>query len=91
MDHYRSHKVYLPSTNSIRISDTLAWFPTHVVMPTASLNDTVIAAAYVLTQALLRPSPASALAPLSGSQRNALLQLADVIGTITNHVNVSNL
>jgi len=71
MDHYRCFTVYIPSTRSTRISDTLAWFPKHVIMPTASSTDIAMAAAYDLTQALLNPAPTSALAPLSDSQRNS--------------------
>jgi len=82
MDHYRSYHVYVPSTNSTRIADTLAWFPSHVVMPTASSTDIAMAAAYDLTQALLHPSPASALSPLTDSQKNALKELASIFGTI---------
>jgi len=83
MDHYRNFKVYIPSTRSIRISDTLAWFPAHVTMPTASSTDLAMAAAYDLTQALLNPAPASALSPLSDSQRNALIQLSTIFGNYT--------
>ena len=80
IDHYRNFVVYVPSTRSIRISDTLAWFPTKVLMPTATSSEIAMAAAYDLTQALLHPSPASALSPLSDSQRQALIQLATIFG-----------
>jgi len=83
MDHYRNFRVYVPSTNSIRRADSLAWFSTSVTMPTASSTDIAMAAAYDLTQALLSPSPPSAWAPLSDSQRQALYELASIFGTIT--------
>jgi len=82
MDHYRSYHVYVPSTKATRIADKLAWLPSHVVMPTASSTDIAMAAAYDLTQALLHPSPASALSPLTDSQTNALRELAAIFGTV---------
>ena len=83
MDHYRSFNVYIPSTNDMRVSDTLAWFPSQVSMPRASSADLAMASAYDLTQALLHPSPASALSPFSEDQRHALLQLAEIFGSVT--------
>jgi len=83
MEHYRNFTVYVPSTNAIRISDTLAWFPQHITMPTASSTDLAIAAAHDLTQALLHPSPPSFFAPLQNIQRDELLQLASIFGTVT--------
>ena len=83
MDHYRSFKIYIPSTNDIRISDTLAWYPSHVTMPRASSADMAMASAYDLTQALLHPSPASAMSPISDNQRHALLELAKIFGNVT--------
>ena len=81
MNHYRCFETYIPSTRTTWITDTLAWFPTHVTMPTASSTDLAMAAVYDLTQALLHPSPASALAPMSDSQRHALIQLATIFST----------
>ena len=81
MDHYRSFTVYVPSTNDTRISDTLEWFPTHVSMPRASSADLAMASAYDLTQALLHPSPESALSPISDSHRHALKELAVIFST----------
>jgi len=85
MDHYRSYNIYIPSTKSMRVSDTLAWFPTQVVMPTASSSDIAFAAAHDLTQALLHPSPASVLSPISTSQRESLLQLATIFRDIVSN------
>jgi len=53
-----------------------------------------MAAAYDLTQALLHPSPASAICPLSDSQTSALRELASIFSNITvlqtNNVNDSS-
>ena len=78
MNHYRCFRVWINSTQAERITDTLTWFPSKVLMSTASSSDAAIAAANDLTHALLNPSPASALSPLSDSQRHALLQLKDI-------------
>ena len=78
MHHYRCFRVWTSETQAERIADTLAWFPTKVLMPSASSCDIAIAAANDLIQALQNPSPASALSPLSDSQHQALTQLADI-------------
>jgi len=82
IDHYRNFTVYIPSTRSIRIADTLAWLPSKLIMPTASSAELAMAAAFDLTQALLNPSPASALSPLSDDQRHSLIQLATIFGNL---------
>jgi len=87
MDHYRNFTVYVSSTRSIRITDTLAWLPTKVIMPTTSSTEMAMAAAFDLTQALAHPSPASALSPLTDQQRHALTELATIFGTLTNPIN----
>lgn len=83
MDHYRCYVVYIPSTRTTRICDTFAWLPTSVTMPTASSVDMAMAAAYDLTQALLHPSPASAICPLSDTQTTALRELACLFENLT--------
>jgi len=63
----------IPSPGSLR----------QVSMPRASSADIALAAAYDLTQALLHPSPASALSPMSEYHRHALMELAEVFGNYT--------
>jgi hypothetical protein len=72
MLHYRYYRVWILETTSERIADTVVWFPTKVSMPKSSSTDAAIAAAQDLTSALLHPSPASPLAPISDSQHAAL-------------------
>jgi len=74
MLHYRCYRVWILETTSERIADTVVWFPTKVSMPKSSSTDAVIAAAQDLTSALLHPSPASPLSPISDSQHAALPQ-----------------
>jgi hypothetical protein len=61
MKHYRCHRVWVTSTCSERISDTVTWIPHGISMPTSSTTDIIIAAANDLTKALKQsvqaPSP----------------------------------
>jgi hypothetical protein len=78
MKHYRCYRVWIWNTRSERVADTLAWFPTRVVMPTMSSLDLAMAAANDLITALQNPSTGSPLAPTTDSQVAALKQLADI-------------
>jgi hypothetical protein len=82
MKHYCCYQVWIWETQSKRIADTLAWFPTRVKMPTISSIDLVLAAAKDLITALQNPSPGSPLAPTTDSQTAALKQLADIFKTV---------
>ena len=83
MEHYRSWKVFNPATRAEIFSDTLAWFPQQVTMPTASSSERVNALINDLIYALHNPSPASALSPLTHNQHAALLDLADIFQSHT--------
>ena len=50
--HYRCYRVWINATRAERIADTLAWFPTKVVMPVPSMGKRAIAAARDLTNIL---------------------------------------
>jgi hypothetical protein len=65
-------------TNAECVTDTLAWFPTNIVMPRHSSMDSVIDAVHGLTHSLVHPSPASPLMTLADSHHQQLLQLADI-------------
>jgi hypothetical protein len=83
MKHYRCYHVWIWSTRSERVADTLAWFPTRVVMPTLSSLELALAAAKDLVKALQHPSAGSPLAPSTDSQTAALKQLADIFQDCT--------
>jgi hypothetical protein len=83
MTHYRCYRVYVWGTNSERVADTLAWFPTRVKMPTMSSLDLALAAAKDLLHALIHPSPGSPLAPTTDSQTAALKQLVEIFADCT--------
>eukprot|EP00978_Attheya_sp_CCMP212_P006283 scaffold14236_cov54-Attheya_sp.AAC.5 len=82
--HYRCYdRVWITETTSERVADTLSWYPTQVSMPKASTTEEASAAARDLIEALLHPEPASPLAPLVDSQRQALFQLVDIFTQAT--------
>ena len=74
MHHYRSFTVYIPTTSSTRVTDTIAWFPKHIVMPDMTPSAIAIEAAQDLTQALLQVTTTT-------SQRAVLQQLAELFAT----------
>jgi hypothetical protein len=76
--HYRCYRVWAWVINSERISDTLTWFPTTIIMPRHSSTNIAIAAAHDLARALLSPPPSSPLSPIYDSQRHQLLQLSSI-------------
>ena len=78
MKHYRCFTTWIINTRAERIADTVVWFPSKVVMPTASSSEAACAAARDLIQALQHPAAASALSPFSDSEHAALHQLADI-------------
>jgi len=75
MDSYRCYTVWANETRSQRITDTVAWFPSKIPMPTTSSIDYIKAGIADIIHALQFPSPNSPLAPLSDSQSRALQQL----------------
>jgi hypothetical protein len=54
--HYRCHRIWIPSTRSERISDTVTWFPTKVQMPIASHDEHILAILLDLLTAVNSPS-----------------------------------
>jgi hypothetical protein len=57
MHHYRCQNVYITSTASERIVDTLEFFPHNSPMPQLSSTDRVLMAAHDMTDALKHPHP----------------------------------
>jgi hypothetical protein len=62
MDSYRCYLTWMVDTRALRISDTAAWLPSKVTMPTTSSVDLVIAGAKDIVHALQNPSPGFPLA-----------------------------
>ena len=49
MEHYRCHRVWIPSLSSVRVVSTVAWYPEPYYMPGASLLEMLTAAVTDLT------------------------------------------
>jgi hypothetical protein len=77
-EHYRCYTIHVICTNKTRIGSTVEFFPTQCAMPQTSSADHALCAALDLITVLQNPAPASALAPVSLLQLQALQQLADV-------------
>ena len=79
LKHYHCHKVWIPQTNSTRIADQVTWWiPHNLPMPTATVQDLIIASAKDLTAALQLPTHNSLLPPSETITRKALLQLSNI-------------
>ena len=78
MQHYRCHNIWIPTTARTRIAETVRWFPHNYKMPSASREDTIIAAAKDLTAALLSKNHSTLLPPISSQTRTQLKHLASL-------------
>ena len=56
-NHYRCHRVYIPSTRAERIAKTVEFFPHDCPVPSSSSTSAATTAARALTEALLHPTP----------------------------------
>ena len=82
LDSYRCYRIWIWTTRTIRICDTVAWFPTKVTMPIASSTDLVLAGIQDIVNALKNPSHGSPLAPRTDSQVQALTDLSNLLTNI---------
>jgi hypothetical protein len=78
MHHYRCQNVYITSTASERIVDTLEFFPHNYQMPQLSSTDRLIMAAKDMTDALQNPHPEVPFAHVGDDTISALAQLATI-------------
>ena len=80
LDSYRCYNVWICDTRSIRICDTLSWFPTKKVsMPIASSNDLIFADVQDILEALRNPTPGSPIDPITDSHVKTLKLLSELI------------
>ena len=80
MDHYRCVKCYIPKTRAVRVSDTVAFFPTTVPLPFTSLEDHLRSAASDLVTLLSPQSPSSfPTLSLNDNTRTAIKQIAKLL------------
>jgi hypothetical protein len=78
MHHYRCQNVYISSTASERIVDTLEFFPHNYLMPQLSSDDILIMSAKDMTDALQNPHLAVPFAHVSDDTIKALANLASI-------------
>jgi hypothetical protein len=76
MHHYRCQNVYISSTSSERIVDTLEFFPHNLPMPQISSTDRLLMAAYDMNDALKHPHHNVQFATIGDDTITALYQLA---------------
>jgi hypothetical protein len=78
MHHYRCQNVYISSTASERIVDTLEFFAQKYQMPQLSFTDRLIMAAKYTTDALQNPHPEVPFAHIGNDTISALAELATI-------------
>jgi hypothetical protein len=78
MHHYRCQNVYISTTASERIVDTLEFFPHNYQMPKLSSTDRLLVAAKDMTDAFQNPHPDVPFASVSDATIAALTDLAAI-------------
>jgi hypothetical protein len=78
MHHYRCHNVYISSTASERIVDTLDFFPQNYLMPQLSSTDRLIMAAKDMTDAIQNPHLEVTFTQVGDDTISALAELAAI-------------
>jgi hypothetical protein len=78
MHHYRCQNVYISTTDSERIMDTLEYFPHNYQMPQLSSTDRLLMAAKDMTDALRNPHPDVPFANVGDDTIAALADLAEI-------------
>jgi hypothetical protein len=78
MHHYRCQNVYISTTASERIVDTLEFFPHNYQLPKLLSTDRLLMAAKEMTDALQNPHPAVPFASVGGDTIAALTDLAAI-------------
>jgi hypothetical protein len=78
MHHYRCQNVYISTTASERIVDTLEFFPHNYQMSQLSSTDRLLIAAKDMTDALLNPHPEVPFASVGDNTISALTDLAAI-------------
>jgi hypothetical protein len=78
MHHYRCQNVYISTTASGRIVDTLKFFPHNYQMPQLSSTDRLLMAAKNMTDAFQNPHPDVPFASVGDDTIEALADLAAI-------------
>jgi hypothetical protein len=78
LEHYRCYMVYITTTRSNRIVETVISPPQKLILPFPSSHDLATQAAADLTHALLHPQPAGPFCQVGDEQTIALKRLASI-------------
>jgi hypothetical protein len=81
-EHYRSFKVWTVATNTERITDTLAWFPRKVIMPTATSTELVVALLKDVTHELQNQKPKNSIINISDTNTGTLRAITEALTNI---------
>ena len=83
LDHYRCWRTWITRTQSVRVSDTIEWFPSRVRMPGASALETLTAAITDVDAALAKVAQAGPAAahrqPYDALQQTAIDSLRHIV------------
>lgn len=78
MEHYRCYRVWAKDTRAERITDTLAWFPWYVNMPSINDDALMIAALNDITRLLKQPVYDGQGGPVADSHLQELRRVASI-------------
>jgi hypothetical protein len=93
VSHYRCYHVWASTTKSTRVSDTIAWFPEHVSIPTISDKDIFLAAISDLTSSISKyaktSSSSKSNSPIITALNSLTTNLLDIISIYNSSDNTS--
>ena len=79
-EHYRCVQCYIPRTRSIRVSDTVTFFPHRIPFPEVKLEDFIRHALSDIITLLTDPPSTTTVSLQAGNEtQNALLQIATIL------------
>jgi aspartokinase-like uncharacterized kinase len=82
MDHYRCYRIYVVATQSIRISDTIAWMHDPLYLPGASAHELAIQAVEHVAESLNRLTTAPATADIVTEISEMRKQITEALNQI---------
>ena len=83
LNHYRCYNMWIPTTNSTHITNTVDWFPHNMPMHIASATNILLATAKDLTEALCQSQRNPLIPPPDTQTRNVLVKLNEIFSNVT--------
>ena len=84
LQHYRSYRAWATATNTMRITDTVAWFPHDTAMPGPTIHDILIRTIDDLHVSLTKFSAAAPNLRKTAQPTSLITSIADNLRTIAN-------